>query len=1041
MTTSPSRGGSSVFAHSVTPSLQLAKLVELLVKAHPPSDENAQAALPLVVVKDAKVLVNTRGVLVRLFRLPEFVKNFEPGADTGFIRDMLVPPRGTTARVGGRLLHGTEGPTSKGIEKLQAQVSAALDTALKGVDLSTLTVPSLDRALQLMAESVDERKPNVPATASLVPVVFASNDRTTDDRKKDIGKVLTAIETIEGPDRLELLCQGIANKLRKAGVDDDDIDEIVREIQSRRNRPGDQIRDFLDFLDDEALARVRLQVTMSLMEALAAQSTKAGFNAYVSRVKACFEKFASVKGRAVLLDPSLAYGQQNVSDLAEHLRKAMFYTCLPAWAEGSAQLFETRTEPTKGFATLREVSYRFRVNGNNPQTGQPAFVFRTDRMQERLFGPDEGEAFVRRDIAELVFLYLVIPSSLDTPTPLDVEAEAARIEERLKKDPRTTLRELHAALAGRHATMQGIAGELVDLLRSKVNKVVSHANTVANRFTVSVHRGVVNWESVDSLTPKTDILVKAERGSDDSVAWFDHLTISQDVMVPGSLASYTVKTELKERSLTLAGDAQTVAMKRDLSLPVLPVRLVPYRWLKAEQQWVPDLALETTFETGAGIDIQYDLDALKLSRDKDEGQKARSEQLRSAAIAAFSLTVYVVLWDLQRRVRAVMPEASITMLRLQHSGRKLSRDDDAKDPNTAVYAISQALEKALAREGGIKLQGLTTRADRPGESLRWKRTGALNALLGSQPMKFGLEGSLDKVALVTYVTRPCDSHPAHADADGYLFLSRTYTAERSGSGAVLRTQRMRSRLVESRKDFKNPQPILEEIARLRADGFMHVMLLSHHFGNRHIGRAAERHAPHGTLEFLDEAMKRFPEMNLYALRRDVFPATRLRRREATESGFEVLSFKDHQEMYASMSQDVLRSVMPIYTFATLAVVGDDKNRPQSGFCTYFYDAEQRITNIEAAKTAEMNILGIGQTAEVRKSLVSVLRAIHFVESEKPSSKSVLLPVLDPFDWANPTKTAASGEIEIMSRRGGRSVLLCVPAVLAHVTKVLHKDAQ
>lgn len=1040
MATTPSRGGSSVFAHSVTPSLQLAKLVELLVKALPPTDESALLALPLVAVEGTKVLLNTRGVLSRLFKSPDFKKQFEPSADTGFIRDMAMPPFGSTARVGGRLLHGTEGPTSKGIEKLQGAVAKALDEALEGLDLSTLTVPSLDRTLALMAESVGERKPFLPPTASLVPVVFASNDRSADERRKDIGKVLTAIETVEGRDRLDLLCDGIANKLRKDGADDDDIEETVREIRSRRNRPGDQVRDFLDFLDDEALARVRLQVTMNLMDALATQSPKPGFKAYVSRVKACFERFASVKGKAVLLDPSLVYGQQNVSDLADHLRKALFYTCLPVWAEGSAQLFETRAEPTTGIATLREVSYRFRVNGNNPQSGQSAFVTRLARLKERLFAGDSGDAFVRRDIAELVFLSLVVPDSLDEPAPVDVDAEAARIEQRIKKDPRGTLLELHAALSARHMAMQGIAAELGELLRSKVNKVVSHTNNVADRFTVSVLRGVVNWESVDSLTAKSDVLVKADRGLDDSVAWFSHLTISQEAMVPGSLASYTVKTELKERSLALAGEAQPVTMKRDLSRPVLPIRFVPFRWLKEEKQWVADFPEVGTFDVGCGIDIQYDLDALKLSRDKDESEKARSEQLRSAAITAFALTVYVVLWDLQKRVRAVKQDASITMLRLQHTGRKLSREDDAKDPNTAVYAISQALEKALAREGGIKLQGLTTHADKPGDSMSWKQAGALSALLGGQPMKFGLDGCLDKVALVTYVTRPCDSHPAHSDADGYVFMSRTYVAERAEGGALLRTLNMRSRLVESRKDFRNPQPILEEIARLRADGFTHVMLLSHHFGNRHIGRAAERHAPHGTLEFLDEAMKRFPEMNLYALRRDVFPATRLRRRDATESGFEVVSFEDHQEMYASMSQEVLRSVMPVYTFATLAVVGAEKGRPQSGFCTYFYDAEQRITNVAAAKTTEMNMLGLGQAAEVRKSLISVLRAIHFAESEKPATKAALLPVLDPFDWANPTKTSASGEIEVMSRRGGRSVLLSLPAVLAHVTKVLHLEA-
>lgn len=220
---------------------------------------------------------------------------------------------------------------------------------------------------------------------------------------------------------------------------------------------------------------------------------------------------------------------------------------------------------------------------------------------------------------------------------------------------------------------------------------------------------------------------------------------------------------------------------------------------------------------------------------------------------------------------------------------------------------------------------------------------------------------------------------------------------------------------------------------------MHILLLSHHFGNRHLGRASERHAPHGTREFLDDAANRFPNVHLYPLRRDVFPATRLRKRTALESAFEVLSFEDHQKMYREHSADVLRSLMPIYTFATLNVVGDE-NRPQSGFCTYFFDLETRVENLQQNELIRQNILGTGAGKPVRDSLVSVLRAIHFMESEKPALKQHLLPVLDPFDWASPSTTAAAGEVEIMSRRRTGNVLLSLPAVLAHVTKVLHKEA-
>lgn len=93
-------------------------------------------------------------------------------------------------------------------------------------------------------------------------------------------------------------------------------------------------------------------------------------------------------------------------------------------------------------------------------------------------------------------------------------------------------------------------------------------------------------------------------------------------------------------------------------------------------------------------------------------------------------------------------------------------------------------------------------------------------------------------------------------------------------------------------------------------------MLSHHYGNRHIGRAAERHSPHGTYEFLESASIKFPNVYLYPLRRDVFPATRLHTRSASESAFEVVTFADHQRMYEQAERELLRGLQPIYTFAT-----------------------------------------------------------------------------------------------------------------------------
>ncbi|GGY69039.1 hypothetical protein [Pseudoduganella albidiflava] len=1031
------RGGSSVSARDRTPSLQLAKLADLVAKAVP-KGEGGISAMPFMRLEGTTLHLNTRSVIQRLVANPSFQPEFVPGTETGFIRDVEIPPFGTTAKLGGRLVPGSEPATAHAVEKLRDAISSELDALMADVDFSALTIPSLSKALEVLAKSVGERVPEFPKTATMVPIQFAAPGRKSDERSKDVARVLSAIETIDGRNWLDVLLNGIATKLRKDGQEEMFIEEVVTAVRSQGTRPGSQIRQLLDFLDDEALSRVRLQVTLRLMECVAAQSNRPGMKAYVGRVRECFDMFAGIEADSLLLDVSSAYGLGNNSEFGDHLRKALFYHCLPAWAEWSVQLFETRTEPARGFNTVREVSYRFRVNGQNPQSGMSAFDTRLSRIHERVLAAPGPEQNVKRPVAELILLYLVIPKSIDDAEALDLGATAASIASQLKLDPVRTLTILHDRLTRRSKAMDDIADELVSVLQTKSRTLVDVVNRGVDKFTVALGREIVNWDAVESLTSsKTNVLKEAEKGPN-SVVWFAHLTISDMPVVPGSIASYSVQTQLQERSFTPSGDAEQITIERDLSSAVLPVRLVPFRWTKEKLDWSSDIPNEAAFMAGAGVQVEYDLKTLKLSR-VAEVDRARSEQLRAAVLTAFSLLTYVALWEVVRRTATALNRpVSMTMVRLQHSGKKSSREEDAHDGNTAIYSVSQALEKTLSRELPVKLQGLTTLDRNPADGYRWKKRGALHALLGSQPVKFDMPGELEKVALVTYVTRPCDLYPGHADADGFLFISRTYKASRENGQGVVRFDQMQSRVVDTRKDFNTPQSILEEISRLQKDGFEHIVLLSHHYGNRHIGRAAERHSPHGTLEFLDDAAKRFPGVFLYTLRRDVFPATRLRRRASHESAFEVVSFKDHQAMYDEIAPDVLRSLMPIYTFATLSVVGEE-SRPQSGFCTYFFDVEQRLSDMQLNETVRQNILGVGAGEGVRKSLVAVLRAIHFMESEKPSDKTHLLPVLDPFDWSSPTTTAAAGEVEIMSRRGGRSVLLSVPAVLAHVTKVLHKD--
>ena len=394
MSTSRVRGGSRVSARDRAPSVNLSKLADLLSKSLPVQASAGPEAMPLFSASDGKIRVNTRGVLARLMKQPDFQKSFLPGEESGFLRDAEPPPMGMSAKMGGRLLQGTDASNAKFIEALQEGVGEQIDRALGGVDVSGFTIDSVEAALKAMAATIHAPVPELPKTASMVPVEFVGSVRPAAEREKDIGRVLSGIETIDGRDWLELLLSGIDRKLRNDGEEPEDIEEILVAIRLQSEQPGTQIRRFLDFLEDEALARVRLHVTMRLMEAVALQSKKPGFKSYVARVRECFDSFAGMEGDPLTLEVGTVYGVANNVELSEQFRKALFYSCLSVWGEWAVQLFERRIDPAQNMPTVREVSYRFRVNGMNPATSKSAFDSRLERIYGRLLqDPGTGTTF------------------------------------------------------------------------------------------------------------------------------------------------------------------------------------------------------------------------------------------------------------------------------------------------------------------------------------------------------------------------------------------------------------------------------------------------------------------------------------------------------------------------------------------------------------------------------------------------------------------------------------------------------------------------
>ncbi|MEO9160935.1 MAG: hypothetical protein ABI349_00805 [Casimicrobiaceae bacterium] len=981
-----------------------------------------------------------------MFHNPAFRKQTVASATSGFLRNVTLPPRFTTAKMGGQLLPGSDGATTKAIDDLAEAVRAALDTVPDSA-MQELVARDGGAVLAGLAGELGVSLAAGSETATLVPIEFAGTERNVVEREKDVARVIAAIEEIDGGDWLASMKDALKKKLDRDGYDEEDVDAILDSLSQQRAQPNSQVNRFINFLDDEALARVRLQVTFELMRALANLVKGTLLATYVHRVLSIFELFASVEGEGLPIDVSSLLGLKADFNLSDYLRTVMLYRTLPVWADWSTQIFEIRNETSAGgFATKREVSYRFRVNGQNPETGKSAFLTRVERYRDIFLAePDPAHPNLKRQLAELLLLYLVVPRIGDGELSVqELRQRTLDVAGQLKADTRGTLSAIIEDLATREPAMREIANSLIHLLKSRSRHLLEAAERETTKLNVCVQFSVLDWTRVKSAGPgSTELLRKPESG-DEKIEWFKHIVVTSDPLaVPLRWSVVGVKTRLIEQGLAPTGDERHLLMRRESSGPVLPIRWMPFQRSR-DNEWLPDFAAAGAWSLGAGVDIEYDDRTLSLNRERDKAgseEKSEAAEMRASACAAFALLVYVTLWEIVHRVKLALPEVRPTalMLRLHAKGRSALSTEGSQ----ALYVVSQAVERSLARELPVKLQGFVTEG--PAYGISYRQRGTVAALKAAFPLTAGTDAppALDRVAVVTYVTRPRDIHPNFPGADGYLFISQTYhaTTADATNGYRIAAARMLIRLVDSRRQFREPQLILEEIARLHAEGYRHIMLLSHHFGNRHIGRAAERHSPHTTVEFLEEASRRFPDVFLYPLRRDVFPATRLHIRENnTESGFEVVSASAHSRFLNTQDQDLLRGLIPIYTFATLAVPVDE-GRPQSGFCTYFLDVEQRLSSIEWRTTIQQNMLGIGSARPIRDALISVLRGIHYLESERVPGKLQALPVLDPFGWTAPVSMAAAGELEVARSRRQGSVLLSFPALLAHVTKVLHKEAQ
>ncbi|MBW4688765.1 MAG: hypothetical protein KME40_27685 [Komarekiella atlantica HA4396-MV6] len=1062
----PSQGtGANVDPRSLKPSIDLATVIELLAQAILPSSNQANTdqlnprgmqLFEFDEKQNKRLRISTSAVMYRLFAQPKFKEAFKPAPGGGFIQNLSMPAKGNKSRVGGCLSDGNATKLPGAIDRLMAAIDQALNTAVPSESLlSTLLLDDADKQLKHLAKKANTSFQNIANTANLVHLAFQAGD-TKDN--KSVATVICASERVENTDYFEQMCSAAAEYLEnELDNDQDDVDSSIATLEEEKNRYDSQIQRFLNFLDDEALSRVRLTISFRIMEAIADYArlnNDPDYQLLAEYVNRILILVASAQEEGYTVDLTAYFGSAAEFDLADELSKATFYYCLAVWPEWKTQIFEKKTKNQVD----REVSYRFRVNGQNPELGKPAFEVRLDQIRDYLLSDDQSSLQkpweLCRYLAQLIFLAVVVPKkdeiSLTKESLSDVVNQLlANFQSQGKEAIRQTLEELQE----RSESMISIAKALMKVLGNRSQKVISQVHHRSSQQFICVKSSIINWDRLEGATLNLrKLLVEPQENISEKVEWFKHIEICEQPATSGLLFSVKVTADLSEYDLKTKDTLSQLRAKRLLPQKLLQVCWVPRSWQRGEdRQWTYELSTNAAQFAGwalsAAIIVEYDVETVKRranTRDSEE-----NKQYHAAAVTAFAVLVYCCLWRIIRRLQKREQETSVEfttlMLRLQETGKQL--DDDKDNSGDAyVYAAAQTLEAILGEDTPIRMQGLILEnlVKQPKKTQDFIKSGTFKAFLSAFPLYISSPDShsAPKIGLISYASRPCNEGNFPNDSEkAYLFLTQSYIATAVSEpfiGYELKRERMQSDVLDSPEQLKTQRLVQEEIRHLRAKGCQHIILLAHAYGDRRINRAADYNSSLRHTEFLEEVFETFPDINIYPMVRDVFPATRLRDRGYSEAAFEILQAGDHIDFWSSVgTSSEFRDLIPVYTFATLYAIQPEE-RLQSGFCIYFLDSDTKVRSLNSIQRARQHLINPDSDSRIHPCLLTVLRGLHFIEAERGVYKSQLSPVLDPFSWIAPNTVEEAGEVKVLHTRRRGQVLLNYRAVLTYVSQVLHR---
>lgn len=1043
-----------------TPTLNLPDLLNLLADAVR-STAPAQRALRLLSVGEGgSVTVNLAAALRRLAVAPG-AANLARSADNGFLRDCPSPPARMLARVGAALPEGGELSLHGAVRKLVEAIDGEIETlAAEGADLRGLVQGDAGRLIADLADSLGAFLADHTETATRIgSAAFVSrDDRRRTEREGDIARVTLARETIE-LDRegiVDRFARSVGTLLANRGGDERLAHGIDSGIRDAARRPQSAVSALVSFCQYDAIARVRARVGYEIMAAVTKRARQRpapgapvrALSLYAARALRLLRDAVDEAGEGVRIAAAAHLGRDFDFQLEDYLARARFGQRLPVWPEWSDNLGEIEAEAGAPGAQ-RDLAYRFRINGDTPSAGE-----RTSALAARVMEWREALADGRLrpdDLALIIFLAAVVPEDLPPPGGEDADGSDALgrakvCASRIASGGKAAIARMLDDIVARDRIVTGIARALIDVLRSHGDNMLDEGASTSLALYVCMRRGVVEENRLFSRAD--DVIAQGSGGESQKAVFFENLDVSEAPM-PGALFSFQVAVELFGRAVHASGKNGEIESRRDISGPCALVLMQPVAAEEdegstadfASARLLPCVRMEA-WRRAPVLRLLYEARGIcaRHRLDEREAQRLLARQAAFAVLAAVCTRRLLDRAGVDGGTRVLMVRSAEAV-----GGDLVQAGEDV------CYALSQAIELVLGRYWPLRVQGYE---HREGEIQHRRLRGSLDALLGAFPVRqFGPRVSLpaERLALMTVVSRPCDAHPelVPPEQENHLLLGRIYQAERTATGGLaMRMLRGVAAVHRAVEAWERQIPVVEALERLHADGVRDVILLTHRFMGRQTGRSAPAHRHFETAGFQSAMAQRHPDLRLYRLVRHVFPALRLgtgRTRPQGPDIYEVAGYDEHHDRWIEFSsrspEGAMHGLVPIYSIATMLVVGqDEERRPQSGFVTYSALLDRAALG-PAAFAANAALIGSSPDGHaLREGVISCLRALHYLEAERPARhRGYVQPVLDPYGWSSPAKREGIGEIDVRPANEGRrkgGVVLSIPALLERVMSVI-----